>query len=401
MARLPQPGADQGQWGNILNDFLLQSHNSDGSLKSIDKSTVGLGNVDNTADANKPISTATQTALDGKAATAHTHGAADISSGIITPARLGSGTADTTTFLRGDGVWDTPPGGGTGSVIYTGNGLPANGTGSTGNYYLDKQNNILYGPKVAVTGDTLEALTGAGDITTFSNSSANDIILDKPTNTTDNDVLIAVVNHRNEGTAFTTPANWTRLVPSNGFAGSYGTWAVYYLPVDDASALPSSWTWTAGGGPWRSTGILFRVTGADINNPIHIVGDSNSGNPAALPSITTTIDNTLLIASMISNEGQANSLNATGMTEIAHITTGAGSGSTAGALQQSFPLAGATGTRTIITDVGDRAGLLFAIKGAGSSPWVVAIRGVPKGGVAGQVLAKSSNTDFDVSWVNN
>jgi hypothetical protein len=33
---------------------------------AVTKSTVGLGNVDNTSDANKPISTATQTALDGK-----------------------------------------------------------------------------------------------------------------------------------------------------------------------------------------------------------------------------------------------------------------------------------------------------------------------------------------------
>ena len=35
----------------------------------------GLGNVDNTSDADKPISTATQTALDGKAATSHNHDA--------------------------------------------------------------------------------------------------------------------------------------------------------------------------------------------------------------------------------------------------------------------------------------------------------------------------------------
>lgn len=34
------------------------------------KSVVGLGNVDNTSDANKPVSTATQTALDAKAPTA-------------------------------------------------------------------------------------------------------------------------------------------------------------------------------------------------------------------------------------------------------------------------------------------------------------------------------------------
>lgn len=33
---------------------------------TLDKSDVGLGNVDNTSDADKPVSTATQTALDGK-----------------------------------------------------------------------------------------------------------------------------------------------------------------------------------------------------------------------------------------------------------------------------------------------------------------------------------------------
>ena len=37
------------------------------------KSEVGLGNVDNTSDLNKPISTATQNALNGKAAGLHTH----------------------------------------------------------------------------------------------------------------------------------------------------------------------------------------------------------------------------------------------------------------------------------------------------------------------------------------
>jgi hypothetical protein len=42
-------------------------------VTDLTKSQVGLGNVDNTSDANKPVSTATQTALDGKAATSHTH----------------------------------------------------------------------------------------------------------------------------------------------------------------------------------------------------------------------------------------------------------------------------------------------------------------------------------------
>lgn len=34
MARLPQPGHDRNTWGDILNDYLLQAHNSDGTLKS-------------------------------------------------------------------------------------------------------------------------------------------------------------------------------------------------------------------------------------------------------------------------------------------------------------------------------------------------------------------------------
>jgi len=33
MARLPISGSDDGQWGNLLNDFLLQSHKTDGTLK--------------------------------------------------------------------------------------------------------------------------------------------------------------------------------------------------------------------------------------------------------------------------------------------------------------------------------------------------------------------------------
>jgi len=34
MARLPQPGSDQGTWGDVLNDYLSQSHAADGSLKA-------------------------------------------------------------------------------------------------------------------------------------------------------------------------------------------------------------------------------------------------------------------------------------------------------------------------------------------------------------------------------
>ncbi|MFZ1250620.1 MAG: GDSL-type esterase/lipase family protein [Candidatus Microsaccharimonas sp.] len=133
MPRLPQPGADAGQWGSILNEYLSVSLDEDGALKtdsvsaaqlkpgavtntaiatgiiaedklssavqtklnattvppvtsvagktgdvSVVKADVGLSNVDNTSDENKPVSTATQTALDNKATLSHTHTADQI-----------------------------------------------------------------------------------------------------------------------------------------------------------------------------------------------------------------------------------------------------------------------------------------------------------------------------------
>ena len=46
----------------------------------------------------------------GAAATSHSHAASDITSGTIATARLASGTADSTTYLRGDQTWATVSG---------------------------------------------------------------------------------------------------------------------------------------------------------------------------------------------------------------------------------------------------------------------------------------------------
>lgn len=51
----------------LLNYATIASPTFTGTVGGITKSMVGLGNVDNTADTSKPISTATQTALDLKA----------------------------------------------------------------------------------------------------------------------------------------------------------------------------------------------------------------------------------------------------------------------------------------------------------------------------------------------
>lgn len=70
------------QAGNV--DKFLTTNGTEASWAVIDKTTVGLDNVDNTSDLDKPISTATQTALDTKQDTLTAGNGIRIENNIIT-----------------------------------------------------------------------------------------------------------------------------------------------------------------------------------------------------------------------------------------------------------------------------------------------------------------------------
>lgn len=88
--------------------------------KLLGRSTAGAGSVEEIActAAGRAIlddvDAAAQRTTLGLATIASSASASDLTSGTVATARLATGTANATTFLRGDQTWATPPGGGSG-----------------------------------------------------------------------------------------------------------------------------------------------------------------------------------------------------------------------------------------------------------------------------------------------
>lgn len=146
MARLPQPGGDAGSWGTILNTFLDVAHNSDGTLNpnavssagaalttnnlsdlqnpTIARANLGLGSAAtrNVGTVSGTIAAADDSRITGAEQSANKGAASgyaplDSTSKLpvanlpvtVPTANLGSGTANNTTFLRGDQMWASLP----------------------------------------------------------------------------------------------------------------------------------------------------------------------------------------------------------------------------------------------------------------------------------------------------
>ena len=119
-ARLPIPGSDDGDWGDILNNFLEVSLSSTGTLNTGAVSSAG---AEMTANKNQPsgyagLNSSTQLPL------------------ALLPANIPlsnlsvSGTASSSTYLRGDGSWTTPPSAPVSSIF----GRTGAVTATTGDY---------------------------------------------------------------------------------------------------------------------------------------------------------------------------------------------------------------------------------------------------------------------------
>lgn len=205
----------------------------------VTKDQVGLGNVDNTSDLNKPISTATQTALDGKQASltqtqldAVNSGANTTNIGQITTnandiSALQSGKADKATTLAGYGITDaytkttadstfvpqtrTVNGKALSSNIsltYSDVGADASGSASTAetnakNYADSLASNYA----TAAQGAKADTAVQPGDLATVATSGDYDDLLNKPTIPVVNNATLTIQKNGTNVQTFTANAS--------------------------------------------------------------------------------------------------------------------------------------------------------------------------------------------------
>lgn len=102
----PRPAPGGGGSGDITEVVVSSPLTGGGTSGALG---IGLGTVPINKGGTNATDAATALSNLGAAAASHPHAAADITSGTIATARLGSGSADSTKFLRGDQSWEVPP----------------------------------------------------------------------------------------------------------------------------------------------------------------------------------------------------------------------------------------------------------------------------------------------------
>lgn len=230
----------------------------------------------------------------------------------------------------------------------------------------------------------ITVLNGAGNLTfdaPADSSPGVTLTISKPANIADGDMLVAVITFQNtNGTpSVTYPAGWTQVSPPVGLSPLRPS-GIYVLPVPSAAALSgtSSWQWSTNVAAGRRRGMIFRVTGADLTTQpdVYSTWATTAGTTSVeLPGVTTTVTNTMLIATAHSQSalglGQPAYTPPGGMTSIATInvtpaTTDANTGLWAG--YEARPTPGATGNRTITMSPAatNSGGFMVALRSADS-----------------------------------
>lgn len=226
---------------------------------------------------------------------------------------------------------------------------------------------------------SIAVATGAGNVTTAVASSGTSIVVNKPSNTADGDLLVALLYHREDAGYSTVPSGWT-LVPSQPTitAGS-GSLRFYTKPIPSAaSESPTSYTWSGATPTGRQSAVIVRVTGANAS-PIDGVSATSATvvtNTITAPAATAGHPAGLVLAGMSGNTtgGDQTFMTApSGMTTAAQAVTNTGATNSQAQIATVAQVsAGSTGTKQWTTtagaSLGSGIGFLLVLRPTSSAP---------------------------------
>ena len=149
---------------------------------------------------------------------------------------------------------------------------------------------------------------------------ASSITINKPTGTLDNDILIACL-YREAAGAWTHPAGWSELYD----AGSTDTGNPRLTVAwKRAASEGSNYQWTRTGSTWVIGAIAAFSGCLSTGSPIDVgAGNSCTGGAAHTPvaaTITTTVANTMLVASLININGDNESVGSSGFSRGPYLS---------------------------------------------------------------------------------
>lgn len=199
----------------------------------------------------------------------------------------------------------------------------------------------------------LSTPTGAGNVTTAQNSSANSITVSKPSNTADGDLLVVAFFHRNAGGTITPPSGWTLVGTLNTTNETFG---LYYKAIPSAAAeTATTYAFSTSAGSSRVTAVCFRALGVNLSSIADAAGSlaAYTGTTSiSLPAVSAVSGYTLLVAMSITNNsttGSPSLMSApSGMTKVGEVSADNGSATaTVAVFTEVRSVAGSTSTRSI------------------------------------------------------
>lgn len=232
------------------------------------------------------------------------------------------------------------------------------------------------------------SIASVGTLVTGTTATAATHDFSKPSGVVNGSLLVALytVEHNGSGVQLTAPSGWAAPPDAPAFQAVANGTALYvwFKIVTDAGSEPSTYAMPAQNGRWIR-GAIFRVIDHNESTPWD-VGDgaviaSNTSVPST--SITTTVDDCLLIWGASSYDTSAWGTMPTGFTE--NVSYASGSNNTTTMATQILATAGTVTTGSIAAAAGNgKAAWLGAIKPAVVTPDLVPFDIVPMSQTAGR-----------------